>query len=165
MTTVINLFGGPGCGKSTMAAGIFHRYKEQNISIELVTEFAKDLTWSQRWKCLDCQPYIFGEQVYRIERLIDKVDYIVTDSPFLLSAIYMKSKYPESFRTAIVDIYNSFDNRNFLLERLKPYHENGRTQNKSAAVAIDEKIEKFLVDNSIPFTRLSGLNEILGDIL
>jgi adenylylsulfate kinase-like enzyme len=40
---VINLFGGPGTGKSTLAAALFTDLKMKGINAELVTEFAKDL--------------------------------------------------------------------------------------------------------------------------
>jgi len=42
---VINLFGGPGCGKSTAAAGLFHLMKSNHMSVELVNEFAKEIVW------------------------------------------------------------------------------------------------------------------------
>jgi hypothetical protein len=34
---VINLFAGPGCGKSTLAAGIFSLLKFHGVLVELVT--------------------------------------------------------------------------------------------------------------------------------
>jgi len=41
MTTVINILGGSGCGKTTTAAGLFYEMKKQRISCELVQEFVK----------------------------------------------------------------------------------------------------------------------------
>lgn len=61
MTKVINLFGGPGCGKSTGAAYIFSLLKMKGMNVELVTEFAKDKTWEHNSKALTCQPYVFGK--------------------------------------------------------------------------------------------------------
>ena len=52
-TLYINLFGGPGVGKSTLAAGLFWFFKTNRLTlkhsyvIELVREFAKDLVWAQ----------------------------------------------------------------------------------------------------------------------
>lgn len=43
-TLVVNLFGGPGSGKSTGAAYVFARLKMLGYNAELVTEFAKDKT-------------------------------------------------------------------------------------------------------------------------
>ncbi len=164
MTKIICLFGGPGCGKSTTAAGIFYELKQKGVLIELVTEVAKDLVWSQRAQCIKCQPLIFGKQLYRIERLIDKVDYVVTDSPFLLSALYGKELYPESFIQAVIDIFNSFDNTNFYLSRNKPYVEVGRMQNETEAKGIDWAVQQFLEQRSIPYTKVNGISEILAQI-
>ena len=45
----VNLFGGPGIGKSTTAAGVFNLLKLHGIETELITEFAKDLVWEERY--------------------------------------------------------------------------------------------------------------------
>ena len=42
-TIIINLIGAPCAGKSTLAALVFSKLKMNNISCEIVTEFAKDL--------------------------------------------------------------------------------------------------------------------------
>ena len=47
MTRVINLLGAPGAGKSTAAAGLFYRMKKEFLSVELVTEYAKDLIYPE----------------------------------------------------------------------------------------------------------------------
>lgn len=39
---VINLMGGPGSGKSTVASGIFYRLKKMGVNCELALEFVKD---------------------------------------------------------------------------------------------------------------------------
>ena len=44
---VINLFAGPGTGKSTTAAGLFYKMKSKGYMVELVTEFAKDLVYQE----------------------------------------------------------------------------------------------------------------------
>ena len=49
---VVNLFAGPGTGKSTVAAQIFAHLKWQGFSCELVTEFAKERFGKNLSKCL-----------------------------------------------------------------------------------------------------------------
>lgn len=41
-TIIVNLFAGPGAGKSTGAAYIFSKLKLAGIDCEYVSEFAKD---------------------------------------------------------------------------------------------------------------------------
>lgn len=57
-TLVVNLFGGPGSGKSTGAAYVFARLKMLGYNAELVTEFAKDKTWEKNETALAAQDYI-----------------------------------------------------------------------------------------------------------
>ena len=40
---VINLFGGPGVGKSTAAATIFSKLKTLGFNVEIIHESAKDI--------------------------------------------------------------------------------------------------------------------------
>ena len=87
-TLVINLIGGPGCGKSTTAAGIFYELKKNGVDCEMSTEFAKDKTWEENQKVLNCQFYISGKQAFRLARVSGKVDVAVTDSPIILGAMY-----------------------------------------------------------------------------
>ena len=56
-TKVINLFGNPGSGKSTVAAYLFSELKSRGLEVELVTETAKDLVWDEdrkRFRWLLC---------------------------------------------------------------------------------------------------------------
>ena len=46
MTLVVNYFAGPA-GKSTTAAGLFSKLKQNNINSELVVEWIKSITWDQ----------------------------------------------------------------------------------------------------------------------
>jgi len=59
MTKYINIFGGPGAGKSTTAALLFAEMKSGGFKVELVTEVAKDFVWEDRSTTLSIQPYIY----------------------------------------------------------------------------------------------------------
>jgi len=48
MTTVINLWGGPGTGKSTSAAHLFGMAKIAGVNAELVQEYVKSWAWEGR---------------------------------------------------------------------------------------------------------------------
>ena len=106
---IINLYGGPGCSKSTTAAGIFSVLKLHGVNCELCTEYAKDLTWESRNMTLQNQIYIFGKQYHRLWRVVNQVDVVITDSPILLSNIY-DTNNDEAFRNLVLDTYNKFNN-------------------------------------------------------
>jgi ATP:corrinoid adenosyltransferase len=65
---VINIFAGPCAGKSTTAAGLFYLMKVSGYNVELVTEYAKDMTWEGRHNILGDQLYILAKQNRRLER-------------------------------------------------------------------------------------------------
>ncbi len=142
MTTVINLYGGPGSGKSTCAASVFSRLKNKGINAELVTEFAKELVWGESMKTLNNQIYIFGKQHNRLWRLLDQVEVIVTDSPLLLSCIYGNPS--ETFDKLVFEEFNKMDNINVFLSRVKEYNPKGRYQTLEEARELDIKILDML---------------------
>lgn len=154
MTLVVNLFGGPGTGKSTNAALTFGKLKSQGVSAELVTEYAKDLVWEERYHALGFQPYIIAKQMWRIHKLLGKVDVIITDSPILLGLVYGAEGYGEGWKSHILEFFNSLDNLNVMLIRndeAHPYVANGRTQTDvGEAQLIDTQIESLLENHSIP---------------
>lgn len=172
-TLVCNLYGGPGIGKSTFSAGVFYKLKLLGYNVELVREFAKELTWTSNWEALKIQPYVTTEQYYRQASLIGKVDVIVTDSPFLLGLIYRGEGCPPSFDPYIVELYKSFDNLNFVLGRnveVKKYNPKGRTQTLEESVEIDAKVKDLLKKHSIDYEELfvegdSTTDEIVNRIL
>jgi len=138
-TLVVNIFGGPGSGKSTSAAGIFYLLKRQGLEAELVTEYAKDLVWEGTVTKLDYQMYIFAKQFHRVNRLLGKVDFIITDSPILLSFIYGKMLSKE-FCALVQSEHDKMNTFNVLAQRVKDYRENGRLQTEAEAKKIDEKM-------------------------
>lgn len=148
MTQIINLYGGPGTGKSTTAAHTFALLKHQGINCELVTEYAKDKVWEDSLEVLGNQIYVFGKQYHRIYRLLDKVDYIITDSPLLLSIHYAKAHGP-LFKGLVYEVYNSMKNIDIFLERQKKYQAIGRLQTEEEAKVIDKEIRNIL-DSYVP---------------
>ena len=156
---VINLFGGPGSGKSTTAAGTFFKMKstEKFGKVELVTEFAKDMVYAGRLRELKGnQLYITVKQYHRMERLRGQVDYIITDSPIVQSIIYTPTNYFKSFEPLLLELHNSFDNINIILNRTKEYKEYGRTQTEEEARKLDFSIRRFFNANKIIHSVVDG---------
>lgn len=154
---VVNLAGPPGAGKSTGAAQVFCALKKLGVNCELVAEFAKDKTWEQNNKAIACQEYVFGNQSYRLFRCKDDVDVIVTDSPLPLSIIYSENPASKgSFPKLVMDIFNTYNNINFYINRVKPYNPKGRNQTEAESDALDYKIKKLYADLDIPFEYING---------
>lgn len=167
---VVNLFGAPGAGKSTGAAYIYATLKMFGYNAELVTEFAKDKVWENNTIALSNQPYVYGEQSYRMSRCKDKVDIIVTDSPLLLSIIYNKDdNIRDNFNRMVQSEFDSYNNLNFLLSRDKPYNLSGRLQSETESDSIHNNIVQMLKDLGIEYSNkignVSGYDSILIDIM
>lgn len=142
---IVNLFAGPGAGKSTLAAATFASLKASGVCAELVTEFAKDCVWEGREGPLRCQPYVFGEQLWRLERLRGRgVEVAVTDSPILLAALYGRGSVPPSFANLVVDYALRERPLNVRVRRVKPYDPRGRLQTEEEARKLDDEIDRLV---------------------
>lgn len=172
---VINLFGGPGSGKSTTAAGLFYNMKLNHQSVDLVTEYAKELVWEGRLQAmLDKQEDIFVEQHSRIRRLRDNVDYAITDSPLLLSYVYPKmnqeqkgvSEWPalSQFCDLVVAINDTYENINIFLERPSSFEASGREHSLAESQAIDDAIKGTLRELDQPF-HVYSTNRSTADLI
>lgn len=158
---IINLYGAPGAGKSTGAAYIFSLLKLHGINAELITEYAKDKCYEESVEVFKNQIYIFGKQYFRITRCQDKVDFIITDSPILLSLIYNKDKsIKEELNKLIFAVNNKYENLNYYITRVKEYNPSGRFQNEEESNIIGNEIKDFLDNNNIKYKTING--DILG---
>ena len=153
-TLVINLFSGPGVGKSPTAAMVFAKLKMNGVDCEMALEFAKEKVWEESFKTMDDQIYIFGKQLHKIWRLNNKVQVIICDSPLPNSIVYDKED-SEPFHALVLEQFDKFNNRNFFIKRGTDYVENGRLQTLEEARKIDEKVLSILTENHIPYTTLS----------
>lgn len=166
---VINLLGGPSAGKSTLATGIFHELKKLDVNCELVTEFAKDLTWEENWIALGNQLYVSANQIYRQERLEGKVDVIVSDSPIFIGLFYYKpinTTIDRHFKALILETFNVKNNLNIFVNRLPGYNPVGRTQTLEESIAIDNAMKRYMMDTAIPFIEATKNQEsVIIDII
>lgn len=162
---IINLFGGPGSGKSTTAAGVFHLLKLKSISCELVTEYAKVLAWENDIKKLNNQLYITAKQNLSLDRLIGKVDYVVTDSPILIGLAYCENYKLKAMKPLIVELFNTYNNVNFFIKRKKNYHKIGRMQNETEARDIDLIIKNLLTELNIEYFEIDNYEKAPQEIL
>ena len=155
---MVNLYAGPGTGKSTTAAALFAELKYRGVNCEYIQEYAKDNAWEGRGpKIFQAQEYIFGKQHFRVARTIDEVELIVTDSPLLLSLVYTpKDFYLPSLRLVVKEAYNRYNNLDVFLQRApfseKAYQQKGRHQTAEEAIEKDKEIRQMLYDQYINYT-------------
>lgn len=165
-TIVINLFGCPGVGKSTLQADLYAYMKKEEYKVEMVREVAKKWAWAERpIKPLD-QLNIIGEQIKDESELYGKVDYIITDSPIMLGAFYMGFNHNNYFMQDMVKEYMSFaekngvEYKNFLLSRKNmKYNPAGRFQSEDEISNLDEQLQGFLYESNIDFALIKGVPE------
>ena len=157
---VVNLFAQPGAGKSTGAAYIFAKLKMAGINAELITEFAKDKVWEENKEVFKNQAYLFGKQYYRMSRCKDKVDVLVTDSPLLLSILYNDDgTLGEPFNMVITNVFDSFNNLNYWINRVKPYNPKGRHQSEKEADELIPKLKYLLGSRNVKCKEYNGIEE------
>lgn len=153
---VVNIFGGPGTGKSTAAAGLFYFMKLKSYEVELVQEYAKYLVWAERVNMFKDQAYIFAKQNNKLDILQGKVDWCITDSPLLMGLAYMPKDYSKAFEMFVVEQFEKYENVNIFLQKTHhSYNENGRNQTELEANALSERIKGILTYHEVPFTTIS----------
>lgn len=165
-TKVINMFGGSGIGKSTTAAGLYHAMKLEEKNVELVREYVKGWAWAGTKVNTYDQIYIFGKQARSEYMLYGKVDYIITDSPILLSPVYDLFYNGEDAMTVESSLKfikkaekNGVEHINFLLERQKAFNPEGRYETEEQAKAVDVFVKDFLDKNNVPYHAISCSDE------
>ena len=62
MSKLINLFGGPGIGKSSIASGITYKLKKKHINCDMPYEFPKALAWDNNQSAIQDQLYVLANQ-------------------------------------------------------------------------------------------------------
>jgi hypothetical protein len=170
-TCVINLFGAPASGKSTTAAGLFYRLKLANKDCELITEYVKRMARMGKPIQMFDQIKIFSKQAVSEYELYNTTDYLITDCPLLLPAIY-HNHYNNNQSTTDIALTimrqasnNGVTYKNFMLKRTVPYVQVGRYETEDAANALDGFITKQLQACGVDFTAIENDENTLEKIM
>lgn len=143
-TTVVNLWGGPGCGKSTTAAELFAALKKRNISCELVREYVKNWAWRGERVGQWDDVYLFAKQLRAESAVYGRVDWVITNSPLGLGAVYasmygadddLMLKLAQQMR--VRHARRGIRQIDLMLRREKPYSAAGRYENEEQARRVD----------------------------
>ena len=177
-TIVINLYGGSGVGKSTVAALLFAQMKMFRMNVELVREYVKLWAWSGKQIRPADQIYLLGKQSAYESVLYDKVDFIVTDSPVLLAGAYAEWHSGDEGRyvSDAALAYCKTSTRahkvtylNYFLGRDNQFDSRGRYETEEEARHFDEFLMSYLAEKMGPYVVVRGseqekVNTILHDV-
>lgn len=154
---IINLFGSPCSGKTTTALGLAHKMKLNGYNVEYIPEYARQIIYKEQFNILENhQIKIIADVDENLKNLDGKVDYVIMDSPLILSLIYAKDDYYVNFNNLVLEIFNSFDNINIYLERNFDYvQDKGRLHNEEQSDKIHNKLLKLLKEKNIEHTIFS----------
>lgn len=162
----ICLFGGPGCGKSTMAADVFVKLKKSGYSIELINEYIKSWAYEKKQLQTFDQVYIFAKQQRLEDRVLRTgVNHIVTDSPLFLQCFYA-AKHQSLCSNELLSIAKTFEQMYssinvFVKRNQTPYQQQGRYETENQAIEIDFALKNFLNFLSIPFIEVDNADTII----
>lgn len=159
-TRVINIIGGPGCGKSLFTAAIVLYLSLHHKTVELIPDFAKSLVWQKDYEALRNQ-YSIGRRQYDMMALLDgQVQFLINECS-LPQMMYYNEHYADNIcdvdktREHLLGWYKQFNNVNILVERAEqPYVHTGRFQSEEQAREVDLGLRGVLVHHGMPFTLL-----------
>lgn len=149
---LVNLFGGPGAGKTTLAAYLFYRFKQLGYRAELVGEAAREIIYDRNppaeggtaAQLLDNQFLISGLQSERIKRLERHgIEIAIADSPLKMGLLYVADGYmKDALSRAIARFDENHPHQiNVFVQRTPgKYDKESRAQSEEEAVQFDRAI-------------------------
>lgn len=164
----IGLIGGPGSGKSTQCAHFYSVVKSKMLQIEQVQEWVRealnnDMIPNNPW----VQFWIIEEQRRREDCIPKDIQYIVTDSPTILSYVYaLYNGNAQNDKWLFIKMYEKFledlsrYDYIFVCQREKVYMRDGtRQQTEEEAKQIDTHIRNLLDMHRFNYHILTGTTE------
>lgn len=156
-TTLINFLGCPGAGKSTLGTQLFAELKTRDYEVEFVNEFVKTWTYTGRSVNKFGQYFIFGTETEQQQRLFNKVDYVIADSPVLLTAFYQHYYWgSDSLIIPTKEFYQFAEEEgvkvvNIFIDRKFKYNPKGRFQTEEQSDEVRQELLKWLPENGFDF--------------
>ncbi len=151
------IYGGPGAGKSSLAAWIFSELKSKHKSVELVTEKIKPWAYEKRAPRSFDQVYLFGQQLHAEDVFLrNGGELVVTDSPLLQNFIYgvlYDAPGTEGILSVIEEVEEKYPSINLVLTYGDgaSYNPEGRYQSIDEAVEVLNRTTVLLDDEGYAF--------------
>ena len=175
-TVLINFLGQPGSGKSVLGTQLFSELKIRGFDVEFVNEFVKTWTYTGRKVNKFGQYYIFGMETENQSRLFNKVDYIIADSPVLLTSFYQQYYWGSYFLETPANEFYTFAEEegvivhNIFIDRKFKYNPKGRFQTEEESEEVRQQLLKFMDNNGYAYhhlkvpvkERINTILDILG---
>lgn len=165
---IIELYGPPGAGKSLAMHGLVYEMKKMGLRVENTPEFVKDLVYDGiKIEKLGGQLYILGEQNHRIARVMDSVDFIITDCPLPLIGSYTPPNYILGFEAMLHNLHKTYKNVGYFIDRNPEYEfENeGRYHDMEASDKKSVEIKEYLEKHKIKTTNFIAGDNLIGTII
>lgn len=173
MTTLINIFGGPSAGKTTLSLGLTYALKMAGYKAEYVHEVAKYPALVNDIKYFDSQYHVTNNQHKLLSAYLDNgdLDFVITDAPLPLGLIYGEhyGKLDKITKEAIEDLCCSVRCKSVvnILKVYDPevaYDPVGRYQIQTEAHEIHRKMTKFIA--GVDHIQIGKLNdEVIKDLV
>ena len=184
MSIVINIFGAPGVGKTTMAASLFVALKKKGVSVDAPYEHPKEMAWLKETEKVKDQYLIMALQHHSIFKRFGKVDYIIMDSPVLMSIVYAKAfgvnspliergLWDSNADRVALRLHSKYPSLNFHLKHFANkedrvgninYNERFReTEDGDLGIAMNWLLEKYKIKHKV-IDRSGGLATILTSV-
>ena len=175
-TVLINFLGQPGSGKSVLGTQLYSELKIRDYEVEFVNEFVKTWTYTGRKVNKFGQYYIFGQETEQQSRLFNKVNFIIADSPVLLTSFYQRYYWGSDALVIPAKEFYKFAEEegvkvvNLFIDRKFKYNPKGRFQTEEESEEVRKELLQFLNENGYEYyhlkvpvkERISTILEILG---
>jgi len=173
MKRIICLYGGPGAGKSTLAAELYTILKKAGHNCELNREYVKEWVWEGRKIKEGDQTYFFAKQSRKERQYIEQnLDFIITDSPLVLTHFYGLKYDPmeRECNTSLIMLQHhhifckkrGYKVDHFFVKRNGAYNTAGRYQSEEEATSYDIEIRQLLASLNIKLDDVSNVQDILN---
>lgn len=152
----INLFAGPGTGKSTAAHWLMWKLKSNFVNADMAREVCKRAAFDKT-KPMPKQAIILGDQLREEDAALATGCVVVSDSPILLQAAYASTP---GLQSAIVSIAKERDQEwptlnLFLYRGDRKFNPEGRSQTLEQARLLDSTIHDILDGSKTPYSIVS----------
>ncbi|AHE95065.1 TPA: AAA family ATPase [Campylobacter fetus subsp. venerealis] len=146
---VINIYGSPGAGKSTLAKNLKKYMREKRIDVGLISEFATELIENNQKEKLKDQPYVTKGQMLNITRVLKKHDIAISDSPIELGKFYCDPRDEQRTNELIKKCKNMYKSINFFLKLDEQAKQDYTMERRVHTYAQSKKLQEEMLSSLI----------------